>query len=287
MSYFRGVVKGVGVKGPEETVTNAMDPQTPRSKNHPFDEMSNTEKGALAESVMVITLHRRGEGVNPGICTHYGHWAVNGVKHGTVEDPFGGFIELTRAGVLHLFRETVADNPEIKYLVMIDNDQRISAEGPLRLAAWDKPMVSGVVCGFSPDRGIFACFTIKDDNGVGRFPSLRETKVMPATGLVEASHVGTGYLCLRRDLIENVMEATDPFFVPEDIRRESLRMGNLRKSEDIVFAEQCSALGYTPYVDLSVHALHEKTIALGWPESQIDPSLDAGDWKASVFDYKG
>ena len=147
---------------------------------------------------------------------------------------------------------------------------------------------SGVVCGYNAERGIFACFTAKDENGIPRFPSFRDTKLLPAEGLIEAEQVGTGLICIRRDVLETLRENDEePFMIEEDIRKESIRTGNLRKSEDIVFSERAAKYGFGRYVDLSIHATHYKYVPIGWPADCIDDSIRAIDWKPSAFDYKG
>lgn len=254
----------------------------------PLPGLTDKEFAALADSILVVIPYRAGEGIASGICTHFGMWGRIGLRVATIKDPHGGFIEMTRGGIVRLFQDVVEKNPTIKYLVMIDNDESIVWDAPLRLAQHGKPIVSGVVCGYSPERGIFACFTAKDENGVCRFPSWRETKMLPADGLIEVEQVGTGLLCVRRDVFETIQNSgEEPFFIPEDVRIESVRIGNLKKSEDICFAERAARHGFKRYVDLSVHAGHSKTLEIAWPHDCIDPDLDAIEWKPSTFDYRG
>jgi len=254
----------------------------------PIEGLEDADFAELAESIMVVIPFRQGEGINPGICQHFGMWGRIGMRMATIKDPFGGFIEMTRGAIVNMFLEYCQSHPKVQYLVTIDSDEQIQWDAPLRLAQHGEPIVSGVVCGYSPDRGIFACFSAKDENGVPRFPSYRDTKSLPAEGLLEVHQTGTGLLCIRRDVLETIIEnGEEPFFIPEDIRRESVREGQLRKSEDICFAERAEKYGFKRYVDLSVHALHYKNIAIGWPVDQIDPELEAIDWKVSKFDYRG
>lgn len=254
----------------------------------PLAGLSDEEFAALAASVLVVIPHRSNEGIGAGICTHFGMWGRIGLRIATIKDPHGGFIECTRGGIVQLFLETAWKTPELRYLVMIDNDQTIQWDAPLRLAQHGKPIVSGVVCGYNPERGIFACFTAKDENGIARFPSYRDTKFLPAEGLIEVEQAGTGLVCIRRDVLETIRENDEePFMIPEDVRRESIRMGNLKKSEDIVFSERAAKYGFGRYVDLGIHATHHKMIPIGWPADCIDENIKAIDWKPSAFDYKG
>lgn len=254
----------------------------------PIAGLSDQEFQELAESVLVCIPHRSDEGIAAGICTHFGMWGRLGLRVATVRDPHGGFIECTRGGMVQLFLEHAWQHPKVKYLVMIDNDESILWDAPLRLAQHGKAIVSGVVCGYSPERGIFACFTVKDENGIARFPSFRDTRTLPGEGLIRAEQVGTGLICIRRDVLETIREhGEEPFFIPEEIRKESVAKGNLTKSEDVCFSERCRRYGFDVWVDLSVHASHRKAISIGWPADAIDHSIDAIDWKPSPFDYKG
>ena len=253
----------------------------------PLPGLSNEDFAALAASILVVVPYRANEGVNVGICTHFGMWGRIGLRVGTVRDPHGGFIECQRGGIVRMFLEVCEKSPEVKYLVMIDNDQAINWDAPLLLAQHGLPVVSGVVCGYSPERGIFICATIKDENGVPRFPSHKETKCIPAEGVIPVEQVGTGLICIRRDVLETIEAAGEqPFFVPEDVRIESVREGNLRKSEDICFCERAEKYGFSRHIDLSIHAAHMKSIAISWPQDSIDHDIDVIDWKPSKFDYR-
>ena len=253
----------------------------------PIPGLSDEEFEALAASVLVVVPYRSHEGINSGICTHFGMWGRIGLRVATLRDPHGGFIECTRGGIVRLFLDVAEKSPEVKYLVMIDNDQAIEWDAPLRLAQHAAPVMSGVVCGYSPERGIFAAFTATDENGVCRFPSWKETKMMPADGVIPVEQCGTGLICIRRDVLETIQAAgEEPFFIPEDVRIQSVREGNLRKSEDICFCERVEKYGFERFVDLSVHAAHFKTISISWPRDSIDPDIEAIDWKPSKFDHR-
>ena len=254
----------------------------------PLPGLTNEEFAALCASVLVVIAYRSGQGISPGICSHFGMWGRIGLNWATIQDPFGGFIEVTRGGMVQFFLEIAHKNPSLRYLVMIDNDESIPWDAPLRLAQHQLPIVSGVVCGYNPERGIFACFTAKDENGVARFPSFRDTKTLPSEGVIEAEQVGTGLVCIRRDVLETIRDnGEEPFFIPEEFRIESVRFGQLRKSEDICFCERAAKYGFKRHVDLSIHATHHKNIPIGWPAKSIDESMRAIDWKPSPFDYKG
>ncbi len=274
------------IQGPEP-LKAVKDPQEVKQAA-PLPGLTDQEFQDLAQSILVVIPYRSDEGINIGICTHFGMRGRIGLRVATIRDPHGGFIECTRGGMVKCFQEVVHANPNVKFMVMIDNDQQITWDAPLLLAQHGLAIVSGVVCGYSHERGIFACFTAKDENGVSRFPSWKETKKLPAEGLIEVEQCGTGLLCVRRDVFETIdASGEQPFFIPEDIRIESVRTGNLKKSEDICFAERAEKNGFKRHVDLSVHAGHQKSIGISWPQDCIDPDLDAIDWKPSTFDYRG
>jgi hypothetical protein len=254
----------------------------------PIPGLTDQEFRELTESVLVVIAHRAWEGIAAGLCQNFGIWGRIGLNWATIRDPNGGFLEVTRGGMVQFFLELAHKHPSFRYMVMVDNDESISWDAPLRLAQHGMPVVSGVVCGYSPERGIFACFTAKDENGVARFPSFRDTKILPSEGLIEAEQVGTGLLCIRRDVVETLREHNEePFFIPEEYRLEGVRAGQLRKSEDIAFSERCAKFGFKRYVDLSIHAAHHKMITISWPTDHIDDAVKAIDWKPSPFDYKG
>lgn len=279
-SFTKAVVQGPDVhENPDATDVQTM---------VPLAGLSNDEFAELAASVLVVIPHRANEGIWPGIATHFGMWGRIGLRIATVKDPHGGFIECTRGGIVQLFLETAWKTPELRYLVMIDNDQTIQWDAPLRLAQHGLPICAAVVCGYNPERGIFACFTAKDENGIARFPSYRDTKFLPAEGVIEVEQTGTGLVCIRRDVLETLRDNDEePFMIPEDIRRDGIRTGNIKKSEDICFSERASKYGFKRHVDLSIHATHHKNIPIGWPADCIDENISAIDWKPSAFDYKG
>jgi hypothetical protein len=223
-SYLSATVQGPG-NNDDEKATNVQ-------SVIPLAGLTDDDFAKLAASILVCIAHRSNEGIAAGICTHFGMWGRIGMRVATVKDPHGGFIECTRGGMVQLFLEAAWKTPELRYLVMIDNDESIAWDAPLRLAQHGEPVVSGVVCGYNPERGIFACFTAKDENGVARFPSYRDTKLLPAEGLIEVEQTGTGLICIRRDVLETLRDADEePFMIPEDTQRR--RRTRLRLRDEL------------------------------------------------------
>lgn len=250
--------------------------------------MTFEEVKALSRQILLAVPHRSQEGISPGICINYGLWGPMGVKIFHVGDPNGGYIEVLRAGICRSFLDSCERFPELKYLVMIDNDESVDADCLIRLARHDLPIVSGIVCSASETKGIFACITVKTKTGAAYFPTLNSTKVMPAEGLVEVHQAGTGLLCIRKDVLETFKSMNEiPFYIPESTRRDGAATGDLSRSEDISFSDVCEKLGIKRYADLSVHAKHRKPLTLSWPLENIDATLRAEDWDVKPHDSEG
>ena len=252
----------------------------------PFLGMSEEEFRKLATSVMALVIHRTYEGINGKTTDAMGLWAKCDTPVARLEDPFSGFIEVTRAGMARTFLQYVKDRPQVEYLCMMDSDEAVPWDAPYKLAQWGKDIVSGVVCSNSERKGgIFACFTVKDKYGISRFPSVTNTKFMPTKGLIEAEHAGTGLLCVHKRVFEAIAASGDyPFFIPEEVRRHSAATGSLKLGEDMAFSEQARRLGFKTYVDLSVRAPHYKVQAIQWFPKYLDDSLDCRDWQVSTED---
>ena len=107
----------------------------------PLAALSEEAFQALVASILVVIPCRSGEGINAGTAAHMPLWGRMGLKHAILKDPHGGFIEIVRGSMERMFLEMADANPEIRFLVMIDNDQAIEWDAPLRLAFHDKPVV--------------------------------------------------------------------------------------------------------------------------------------------------
>ncbi len=245
--------------------------------------LTQEEFAKLAQTICVVVLNR-GD-IKPDLGGCFPQWKVWGTEVFAPEDRFGGFVELTRAGVVRQFIHLAQEKPQLDKLVMMDGDEVVNWEAPYRLAMWDLPVVSGVVCNYTNRRGIWACFTVKDQYGVPRFPSVRFSN-LPTRGLVKAHSVGTGLLCIKKNVIEGLYEAgLHPFEIDQKTKDHAFATGVLKHGEDMAFSRQCEKLGYDRYVDLSVHATHWKTIGLVWPLNKFDEEMDPRDFKIDVREY--
>ncbi len=242
---------------------------------------------ALARTVFIAVLHRQSEGIAAPMMTAslaWGYWQVKGAP---VQDNFGGNMDITRHGMVDVFLKYAAGDPNLQHLVMIDNDEDVPWDAPFRLALWNKDVVTGVVCSIDERRGgVYANFTVRDAEGVARYPSTQFTRLLPGSGLVEVQDVGAGLLCLSRSLLERMRdEGIQPFRIPEKIRDHCFETGRLTQSEDTAFARQCEALGVPRYVDFSVRARHLKSVWVEWPKHMIDPDLPGRTWKVDAREY--
>jgi len=252
----------------------------------PIMGLDQEEFAKLAESIFIMVPHRPSEGIQSGLALNFGFWARFGTTITCVEDHFGGFIEQTRAGMCDLFRRVRKDRPELQYLVMIDSDETVHWDAPYRLAAWNEPIVSGIICSFAPERGIFANVFIKDEYGVARMPSWNKTRNIPGRGLKEAHSAGTGLMCIRHDVIDAIIDGGDvPFVLTESDRKACFETGVMKVGEDTTFCGQARKHGFKSYVDFGVRGKHYKTISIEWPHANIDHSADVREWKIDPGDY--
>ena len=240
----------------------------------------------LAKSILITILHRPSEGIDPRLYKAGMTWGMTGCHVEPVEDQFGGHIDLTRGMMARQFLSYCVEHPEVDKHIMIDNDEAVPIEAPFRLALWDKPVVSGVVASYNDNRKIFACFTVKDRYGAPRFPSVRYTGKLPTRGLIKVHGVGTGLLCVQKKVYETIFDAGEnPFEIPKAIRDKAFQSGILKEGEDTSFSRQCERYGFDRYVDLSVHAVHYKSVGICWPATNFDDDMDAQDFKVDVRDY--
>jgi len=253
----------------------------------PVPGMPLEEFAALAASIVVIVPHRPTEGVSASISMNVGLWALWGINYGIIEDQFAGEIAAVRGNIVKGFLQVCAQKPNVKYLVMIDNDQIVDALHPIQLALWDLPVVSGVVCSPSEHGILKACFTMNDETtGKARFPTVMYTQRLPARGLREVNSCGAGLLCVRKEVFEKIVASGEiPFYIPEESRKECWDAGVMKIGEDIAFCRQAKAQGFPLHVDFAVRAIHMKLSAFFWPQELIDQNMDARDFKVDARDY--
>lgn len=244
-----------------------------------FFEMCEAYPG-LIEKCAVRIPTRITEGINAklGICTTV--WGKAGGHWDPMIDEGGGFIERTRAKIAYDFLND-PDLGKFEFLVMIDDDMEPRLDLLHRLMRWNEPVVGARCMSMHPDHGPILCFTVKDEAGLYRFPSLRallrRNMKVPTSGKTEVGHIGTGAICIRRDVLEafdwNDAEGV-PFMVPDRLRMEGFRHGELRVGEDLWFCCQVRKRGFKMYVDNSADVGHRKSMCMALDTHFHDPNMD-------------
>jgi len=250
-----------------------------------FLKLAEENREMLHGKVHVVVPVRPFTGVNVHLAKMLSIWYGEGVSWDPFNDYMGGFIECTRARIALQF---IKEYPTYKYLLMIDDDIEPAVELPYLLARHDKPVVGSCCMSFSSRFGPMMCFSMKDGNGVYRFPPLVTAKngkahpqMIPSAGLAEVGHCGTGAMLIRRDVLEAFSFEDDdiPFYVDEKVRREGFKTGTLRRGEDIEFCRQVKEKGFSVHVDLEAQCAHRKMSPLSWPDDQRSDEMSVDDWK--------
>ncbi len=173
--------------------------------------------------------------------------------------PLGLQFTLNSSLVMHARNEIVARfmESEATDLLFVDSDVGWQAPDALRLLHYDVPVVAGVYPRKTETLGFVVQF---DASGV--------VERQRATGLVEASRVGAGFLRLRRDAVEAMVaaypelryapagaDAAAPYYALFDT---SMRDGDLC-GEDWTFCDRWRAIGGKVWVDPEIALVHVGT----------------------------
>jgi hypothetical protein len=234
----------------------------------------------ILSDIWVAVPARPHDGICLKLCKMLSLWAMSGIAWGDHADSMGGFIEVTRCRIVVDFLR----NHQEKYLLMIDNDVEPDIQLPYLLSRHDLPVVGSCIPSMNAKGRAMLCFSKEDRHGQYRFVDYDDGDKIPAKGLVQVPHVGTGAMMIRRDVLESfTMKGEDvPFIVPNRIRYEGAVNGILMKGEDIWFCSQARAKGYDLHVDLEAHCGHRKTMRMAFPPQLRDPSLRVEDWEVST-----
>lgn len=239
---------------------------------------------AILQDVWVLIPVRPHDGTSVALSQKLSLWFSQGINWAIQQDGMGGFIEISRAAMVGRF----LDERSEKYLLMIDNDTEPPLNLPWLLARHNLPLVGTLIPSVG-DRGrMMLCVTKPDSHGLNRFVDYDGGDKIPAVGVAEVSHVGSGAILIRRDVAESFTWKQDPvsgdwdipFLVPDRIRAEGARSGNVKKGEDIWFCDQVRSKGFSVHVDVEALAVHRKTVRLTFPGQLRDPSLSVEDWIA-------
>ena len=245
-----------------------------------------TANPELMRSIMVVVPARPHDGLSIGLSQMLSAWFDMGIQWRAQEDSMGGFIDVTRMKIAYNFLHEC----DQKFLLMIDNDTDPPIDLPWLLSRHDKPVVGSCIASMSGAGRRMLCFTRADSSGITRFIDFEDGAKIPATGLAEVPHCGTGAMMIRRDVLESfTMELGEdgsldvPFIVPDFVKVRGMKTGKLIEGEDIRFCKQARAKGFTIHVDMEAHCGHVKTMKLGFPPSLRDPSMRVEDWVASTM----
>ncbi len=230
--------------------------------------------------ILIQCLYRPGEAIHPGIIDSSYTWVDKGCGWQRIMDPFNGWIHVARNWQSQLFLR----RKEFKYMLIVDADEAVPWWIPFHLAELDLPIVSGVVCGLTAERGLFACVAVKGPDGKARFPSLKETKTIPATGVQKVHNAGTGCLMIRRDVMEKMWLKYNknkafgqPFGIPQAEQEQAALQGAMPRGEDICFTDRARELGFDVHVDWACRVGHQKEVLLQWPHEAVT-QMDAKKW---------
>ncbi len=160
------------------------------------------------------------------------------------------------------------------HLLFIDNDLVFTPEDVLRVTSHDLPVVGGIYC-LKKEGPIHWC-----GNG---FPD-REEAVDQNTGLQRVRYLGTGFLCVAREVFERILvedreqiEYTvdiPPHPTEWDFWRFGVKLTDDQRkrylTEDWWFCQRCLELGIPVYADADVVLGHISTSGVEFPlEAQL------------------
>lgn len=241
----------------------------------------------LLQDIYVAVPVRPHDGVCHQLSAMLKLWYGEGTASDFLEDSMGGFVEITRVRIVHDFLRHKTE----KYLLMIDSDTEPPMNLPYLLARHEQPVVGSCIVSVGANSRPMLCFSRADYMGVNRFIDFEDGDRVPAMGLVEVPHVGTGAMLIRRDVLESFTfseieccgscgrKSWDvPFLLPEEVRVNGAITGFVMKGEDIIFCEQVRQKGFKIHVDMEAHCGHRKTMRMAFPQNQRDPSLLPGKW---------
>lgn len=252
---------------------------------HRVDEFFQiaVENQELMRSIFVAIPVRPHDGLAIDLSCKLSSWFSVNVPWKPLEDGMQGFIELSRIKIAYDFLH----NRDEKFLLMLDNDTEPPIDLPWLLARHDKPIVGSCIVSRNREGRGMLCFSRADCAGISRFVDFEDGDRIPATGLAEVPHCGTGAMMIRRDVLESFTFAQNgegwdvPFLIPDDIRVRGAIRGALIEGEDIRFCKQARAKGYKIHVDMEAHCGHRKTMKMGFPPLLRDPSMKVEDWIVS------
>lgn len=159
-------------------------------------------------------------------------------------------------------------NGDWEYLFMIDDDNppRIN---PFDLLDQDKPVIAGIYPG-RDERGVhFHVYQFGDN-----FPEKVSFKQYPLEyreGLKQVDAVGTGLMCIKRDVLEKVSKKFGTLF--DDMFHED---GTMITNDDMSFCIKCKELGIPIFADFNHVGSHYKMVDLLWVANLVAYAAQTG-----------
>jgi hypothetical protein len=154
------------------------------------------------------------------------------------------------------------------YLFMVDDDNPPHIN-PFDLLDEDKPVIAGVYPGRS-ERGVhFHVYQFGEN-----FPEEVGFKQYPLEfrdGVKQVDAVGTGLMCIKRDVIERVVEEFGGPF--NDMFKED---GTMITNDDMSFCIKCKKLDIPVFVDFNHVGSHYKMVDLLWIANLVAYAAQTG-----------
>jgi len=248
-----------------------------------------TQHEDLMRDIFISVPVRQAEGMALELTNMLSAWSTLGIMWSALDSGMNGFVDVTRMKIAYDFLH----NRTQKYLMMIDSDTEPRVDLPYILARHDKDVVGGCIPSMNAKGRRMLCFTRYDKGGIPRFIDFEDGDKIPATGLAEVPHSGTGVMMIRRDVLEaftyRQMDTCGtcghadwdiPFMVPDGVKARGMKYGVMIEGEDIRFCKQVRQKGFKIWVDLEGHCGHRKSMRLGFPQHLRDPSMKVESWCA-------
>ena len=221
---------------------------------------------------------------------------VNHVRHDWWINSSTGSIQMARS---HLASKFLREAPDATHLFFIDSDMSWQPADVMRIISSGKDVASGTYLKKQPFNMEWTHHPQLDDEG--------QTIQCKETDMVKCRRVPTGFLCIRRHVLEamadrledlayfgnphpDTKEKTKEFAYFEDLTfldphvkqngtanaffenyNAPFKEEPRRFSEDYVFSERCRALGFEMWIDIKCDLVHYGRY--GWANRMAEPAV--------------
>lgn len=137
-------------------------------------------------------------------------------------------------------------SPELQWLLFVDDDQTYGPDALTRLLSHHRPVIGATILGKYPPYEPWFFFV---ENG-----QLRRATCKEAAGskVLEVGAVGTGFMLIRREVLEAVPE---PWFEGGVLASDGV-------GEDVLFCLKARQKGYRTFVDTGLKVGHLTTVSV-------------------------